>query len=222
LNESARLVFGGGVNNADPINNGGLGTVVLLASGSTSSGWTVYGGPLNLQTGGALGSGPVTFWFGGSLQLQGGITIPNALSNDVSVESVSGNNTLTGPITLFHAGSFRVAPASTLIVSTNPITFTTSGVNLQVVVDGALTISSSIQGPGGLTKGGHIGEATGGTGPLTLSGANTYVGQTTVAVGPLLVTGNQPNSPVFVSQGATLGGTGTTGPITVGGTVAPG
>jgi autotransporter-associated beta strand protein len=69
-----------------------------------------------------------------------------------------------------------------------------------------------------------------GTGTLSLNGDNTYVGNTIVYAptpaegGTLLVNGFQPQSPVIISNGCTLGGFGTVGNITAvsGATVAPG
>ena len=69
-----------------------------------------------------------------------------------------------------------------------------------------------------------------GTGTLTLNGNNTYTGTTVLYAdaltpgGPLLVNGSQPQSPVAISNGCTLGGTGVVGTVTVasGGTVSPG
>ena len=60
-----------------------------------------------------------------------------------------------------------------------------------------------------------------GTGTLTLSGANTYSGGTTVNAGVLLVNGSV-LGPVMVGQGGTLGGTGTVGDTTVAGRLSPG
>jgi fibronectin-binding autotransporter adhesin len=71
-------------------------------------------------------------------------------------------------------------------------------------------------GQNGLTK-------TGG-GIVALSGANTYAGATTVQEGTLLVNALNGPSAVTVASGATLGGTGTAGPLalTAGSTLAPG
>ena len=158
---------------------------------------------------------------GATLQVQGGITLPNpfiiggtgAANATGAVESVSGNNTLTGGINL-HVGDAPISAdaGSTLTVSTSPVQLALY--TLTANVAGAATIASPIQGTGGLTKTG--------TGVLTLSGTNTYTGPTTVSAGTLLVNGSQPSSSVTVASGATLGGTGTTGPVTISGIVSPG
>jgi len=61
-----------------------------------------------------------------------------------------------------------------------------------------------------------------GTGTITLTGANTYSNTTYILQGTLAINGSQPQSPVSVSSGATLGGTGTVGPIAASGFVSPG
>ncbi len=77
--------------------------------------------------------------------------------------------------------------------------------------------SGLISGTGGLVKNG--------SGTLTLSGTNTYTGDTTVNSGAVLVNGYQPGSPV-VFVGGLLGGTGTVATVTSSGsnakTLAPG
>lgn len=61
-----------------------------------------------------------------------------------------------------------------------------------------------------------------GTGTWTLTGNNTYSGQTTVSAGALIVDGSQPQSPVAVNGTANLGGSGVVGNLQVFGSVRPG
>lgn len=82
------------------------------------------------------------------------------------------------------------------------------------VTGGFPTSFTNISGTGALTKSG--------AGMLILSGTNAYFGTTTVSAGTLLVNGSQPQSPVSVSSGATLGGSGRLGNISSSGIVAPG
>jgi autotransporter-associated beta strand protein len=90
--------------------------------------------------------------------------------------------------------------------------------NLPTVVSGVIADGGAAGGTGGsLIKVG--------TGTLTLSGANTYTGNTAVDGGTLLVNGTLGSGSVNVSSGATLGGTGTIGgPVTIqdGGILSPG
>jgi subtilase-type serine protease len=60
-----------------------------------------------------------------------------------------------------------------------------------------------------------------GTGELILGGANTYTGTTQVQAGTLIYNGST-STPVIVDAGATLGGTGSVGAVTVNGIVSPG
>src|SRR5205085_821457 len=77
------------------------------------------------------------------------------------------------------------------------------------------SFSGAIQDSGSLTK---IGTST-----LTLSGANSYAGPTTIDLGKLAVNGSI-MSAVTVNNGGTLGGSGIVGSVTVrsGGILAPG
>jgi autotransporter-associated beta strand protein len=123
------------------------------------------------------------------------INITNAANNAALNLGIGGTNALefSGPIALN---------------STNPPLITPI---LNITNTGGTIFSGTISGgPGvGLTKAGSQ--------TLILSGANTYSGTTTVSAGTLLV--NAPGSlasPVVVSNGATLGGSGTiAGSVTV-------
>jgi autotransporter-associated beta strand protein len=90
--------------------------------------------------------------------------------------------------------------------------------------DATSTFSGVISGAGTLYKEG--------SGTLTLTGNNTLTGPTIIYSdgtmdfpgGTLLVNGSQPSSAVVISNGCTLGGIGSVGPVTVaaGGTLSPG
>ncbi len=74
--------------------------------------------------------------------------------------------------------------------------------------------SNGIRGSGGLTKRG------GGT--LTLTGANSYTGDTRIAGGKLAMNGSSPSSTFYVEAGGILSGVGIAGPSHVWGRVEPG
>uniref|UniRef100_UPI0033414E03 S8 family serine peptidase n=1 Tax=Castellaniella defragrans TaxID=75697 RepID=UPI0033414E03 len=74
--------------------------------------------------------------------------------------------------------------------------------------------SNDIDGDGGLVKAG--------AGTLVLSGNNTYTGTTVVEGGRLAVNGDTSTSSFMVEAAGTLGGSGTVGPATAYGRVAPG
>src|SRR5262249_7966356 len=97
--------------------------------------------------------------------------------------------------------------AGTIIYDPLPVfaTLTTGGDNLSTTFSGIIS--------------GNIALVKVGTGTLTLSGANTYVGPTTVLEGTLEVTGSlSPSSPISVAAGALLTGTATVADATVNGT----
>ncbi len=189
----------------------GTGTTVLSGSGSNTFDGTVTinsGGALNIQKNSALGSttGGTTVASGGALEVQGGITVTGEALNlsgtgvgtNGALRNVSGNNTLTGIITLGAATTVK-SDADTLTLSTGGITATNQ--NLTVTGSGNTAISGVVStGTGTLTKSG--------TGTLTLSGANTFTGVTTVSAGTIEVqnaTGLGTNAAgTTVSSGATL------------------
>jgi autotransporter-associated beta strand protein len=207
------LVFGGGLNEAAEWQKFGPGTMVLSAPGTSQTGGDVQAGIVNVQNGAAVMSTfPIGIEPGATLQVQGGITVPTRIGLAGNLESVSGNNTLSGIIRVDRDSTISADTGATLTLTTNPVQL--NNFTLTASVAGTMAIASPIQDTGGLTKTG--------TGVLTLSGPNTYTGPTTVNAGSLLVNGSQPSSSVTVASGATLGGTGTTGPVTANGILNPG
>jgi autotransporter-associated beta strand protein len=150
----------------------------------------------------------------GTLVLAGpGNTYTGGMTVTTGTVQINADNQLgaaSGGLTL---GGGTLATTATF-TSNRPVSLTAPS-RLDVAAGTVLALGGTVAGSGGLT--------TSNTGTLKLTGNNTYTGPTTVGGGTLLVDGSQPDSPVAVLPGATLGGTGTTGPITtLGGTVSPG
>ena len=118
---------------------------------------------------------------------------------------LDGANTYSGNTTI-SAGTLKVADDGTLTGGAYTGDIANSGIfNYSSTSDQVL--DGVISGTGSLVKNG-----TGSTSTLTLSGANTYTGTTTVSNGTLNVTGSiASGSAVSVAGGATLMGTGTVG-----------
>jgi autotransporter-associated beta strand protein len=224
-NAAATLMFDGTLTNiagTAGLFKEGAGTAVLLAPSNAALGWRINGGILNVRNGSALFARVQS---PGTLQVQGGFAVPYGISLDGGtgaanatglVESVSGDNALSGSFYNLTADSTISADAgASLTVSPSGGNAVQLGAfRLTANIASTATIASPIQGTGGLTKTG--------TGLLTLAGTNSYSGPTSVAAGTLRVNGSQPSSSVTVASGATLEGTGTTGPLTVNGIVSPG
>jgi autotransporter-associated beta strand protein len=151
-------------------------------------------------TNGALGSGTVTIGggtsIGSTLQVQGGITLNNAITlqarqtttgaNAVGIENVSGNNTLGGTIAALAAGGNQwvvQSDAGTLTLGTAGSTWISSSTGAR---------GPTFQGAGNFSVVGNIVNGAGtaqafmtGAGTLTLSGANSYSSGFTLSSGAL-------------------------------------
>ncbi len=180
---------------------------VSFVAGVTSSTDSFWGHQTSLTT------GAPSFTVGDSsvLTLDAGVT---SMTNALTVTALGNNST----VTIAGSATGTMSGAMALTNSTSLLAYT---------IAGTLTQSGAISGAGSVTMSG--------AGTLTLTGANSYTGPTTVTAGTLviassstsqtsalnanggtlLVNGSASNSPVSVSGGATLGGTGSVGATTV-------
>ena len=172
------------------------------------------GGHLQFDAFTTAGNATITTNSGGAVRFLDNSTGGNAqfITNgtgtvDFSGSAGSNNDGVITAGSIAGSGTYFIGAGNTLVVGSNNLSTEVSG-----VIDDGCGCS-----PGNLQKVG--------TGALTLSGINTYTGDTLVNAGTLLVTGSIASSDaVLVDHGATLGGTGTV-PATFlsnGATLAPG
>jgi autotransporter-associated beta strand protein len=181
-------------------------------------------------------TGAITLQSNSSVGGAGNLTLPSAIGGAFSLTkvgagtlSLGGNNTFTGGVFL-NAGTLALANAGTNLgpspgIATTQLTFTGNSTfqigNNNLVANRLVTINSTvigtidtagnagsgvqgvISGAGGLTK---IG-----SGALTLAGANTYTGATTITTGTLELGG--------VIAGGVVTGPGSTGSLSTSSTI---
>lgn len=124
-----------------------------------------------------------------------------------------GGNISTGPNGLLVlAASLDSSPSAQTATVSGKVQFSTS--RTFTIADGAaaddVVISAVIAGNTFTTD--NVTKA--GAGRLVFAGNNTYIGQTIVSAGSLIVNGAQAQSPVRVDASALLGGSGTVGAVT--------
>ena len=139
--------------------------------------------------------------------MSGGTLAVNTLANDGSANVVLAGGTVQ-PL------NTNAGWAANMVLSTAVTTFDTRDAGGQART---LTVSGTLSGDGGLNVAGN--------GVAELSGLNTYSGATTVSNATLQVNGAlNANGAVSVYSGATFGGTGAVGHLTLfeGGTYSPG
>lgn len=226
------------VSSAAPASPAGIGTYNSLQ---------VLSGPLQigraLEINGASDrltwSGPGAVWSG-----SGDITIATGLGGNHRVTHDGVANTWTGDMTINASAVFQPGHAATLGAANsltvngtfqiNNVPQTIDGLSGSGVVRNVVGANTLTIGAGG-SGGSFSGAIQNGSGTLTLvktgagtqilSGANTYTGATTVSAGTLLVNGTHAAAGLInVSAGATLGGSGSVGPVTIadGAFLAPG
>ncbi len=191
---------------------GGVGKNLVVAGPDTSGTGTLNLGGANTFSGntsfsaGATGGARVYLY--NRLALQNSTVILSADASLIFDNSVSTNAFSLGGLASSSAGTgFNFA---LLNDTSTPITLTVGGNNSSTTYKGVLS------GGGSLIKAG--------SGTLTLAGANTYTGTTTVSAGTLEVDGST-SSPTTVNSSATLAGDGTVNAavtVSAGGLISPG
>jgi autotransporter-associated beta strand protein len=203
----------------------GTGTLTLGGNNTYIGTTAVNAGALLITNGSALGTGSVSVASGASLQLQGGITVNNAISSIVgtgnsssggALESLSGNNIWSGSIAVGTAQARITSDADTLTVSGNialaaggaadQLALLANGTSTTLLVSG--TISGGNSGFRTLIKASNGGAGGTGTGTVILAGANTYAGLTGVGLGTLQI-GNGGTSGVLGTDSVELYNNGT-------------
>jgi autotransporter-associated beta strand protein len=175
---AATGVYSGVMSGAGSLVKGGAGILTLSGVNTFAGGATVNGGTLRMGNDAAFGSGTLIMT-GGTVSSDSGTarTVSNAYAFGGS--STLGNATNSGAITL--SGSGNVTANSTLTVDS---ALTVSALNLQtygltITANAAVILGGVVSGSGVLTKGGAS--------PVTLTGANTFSGGTSVTAGVVRV-----------------------------------
>ena len=195
-------VFAGTIGGEGEIRISGSGGLRLTGDNTFSGTASVLeGSSLTVTTSGNLGSAEIEI--GGSASL----IFDSLQENDGTSNLFSNPITTTGPMAILdNSGGGTVVLEGSISANGGSIGF--SG--------GSFDVQGGITGTGSLLKEGP--------GALTLSGANTYVGDTTVRSGTLIVDGAIGDaSDVFVESGGTLKGSGRIGgSVDISGTLAAG
>ena len=203
---------------------------------------TISGGSFN-QTNttarliiGEAGTGTLTVSGTGTVNSSGGISLGHAATGNGTL-NLNAGGTVAAPFLgksagtaqfNFNGGVLKATANQAQYLSVldgtyNPSATALSSAEVEILAGGltvdsngfSIGISAALDGVGGLTKTG--------AGTLTLSGANTYAGLTTISRGTLVVIGSVSGS-VNIANGATLAGNGTVGSVAVaeGAILAPG
>jgi autotransporter-associated beta strand protein len=199
ISSSGNTTFNGTISGSGALTKSGAGILTLAGNSTAYNGnIAVNAGILRISNSGSLGTntGTTAVASGAVLEIQDDITSADNLtlagtgiSGNGAVRNLSGDNTLSGTVTLSAATAVQ-SDAGTLTLSN---TISGSGQNLTVEGAGNTTLSGAITtGTGTLTKLD--------AGILVLSGNSTYGGLTTVSAGTLRITHAN-------ALGSTAGGT---------------
>ena len=203
-----------GEGNINITNSIGSGIIPIVGSASSSSTRVVtLSGTNAFTTGVTINSGVLALGSSG------------ALNSTVGSENAItwGASTSSGTLRL-NGNSVVVKSLTTNATAGTPIIENANATGSILTIGNSTNADSTFAGvmrDG--TGAGTLGVNKVGTGTLTLSGANTYTGATTISAGTLALTGSLTGSAVTVGASGTLKGTGSTnGSLNISGTVNPG
>jgi autotransporter-associated beta strand protein len=208
INSNSTILSQGGNNNIVSGAWSGSAAATLnitIASGTFTLGGNLTGFPGTVSVGNSVGN----------LRFHGSTGSANTTFDlGTGTALLNNRNGVTITVGALTGGSGTILSGAGAVNS--PSTYIIGGKNISTTFAGTIQDASAVR-PTSITK---VGIAT-----WALTGNNTYSGLTTVSAGRLLVNGNQSiaTNLVTVASGATLGGSGIVGGITVvSGVLAPG
>jgi autotransporter-associated beta strand protein len=213
VNRSTNFTLSGAISGTGDLSKTGGGWLTLSNINSYSGETTINAGVIQGAANNALGTGVLTIGPGGNattarLQLSGNATLPNAVAlamrnnTSVAVENVSGNNRLSGAITLNVGGSAAIFQSDAGVLTLGAITSAATGVRTPTLTGAGNGVVSGVISNGS----GTVGVIKSGAGTWTLTNANTYTGDTVVNAGTLALGSGEriANSAALVLAGGTF------------------
>ena len=245
FNRSNSFTFGGQISGTGAVHQSGTGTTVLTGANSYAGGTLIDNGTLQVSADDNLGdaAGALTFDGGtlrttASLDSDRDVTLTGAgtmLTDSATIFTLSGSITGAGSLTKDGAGQLVLTGNGNFdggtTIAAGRLQLGDGGTSGSITGDVA---NSGVLAFNRLDDIGFDGLISGtgsvvqdGAGIVTLTGANSYAGSTTVNAGTLRINGDQSAATgvTTVNSGATLGGSGTIGGsvnVADGGMLAPG
>lgn len=210
FNRTGSLSFAGDISGTGALTKSGAGTLILTGAASHAGGTTISVGALQIGDSGTTGAisgnilnnGALSFKRTNDLSYAGVISGSGSLTQAGSgTLTLTAVNTFSGGTTITTGGTLRIGNDGTNDGSVGGAVFNDGSLEFDNL--NAASFAGVISGNGALRK---LGSNT-----LTLTGASTYSGPTSIAAGTLLLGGNNrlnTSSDVSVSSGASfdLGG----------------